>query len=109
MTDLLATADGPFKASTTHLDGSVVVALAGDLDLFSEPALREHLEPYVGGHSDVVLNMRRVTFLDSSGIRVLLETTARIGPGRRVVLREVPRQAFRALELCGVLDQFVVE
>ena len=59
---------------TTRFEGSVVViALDGELDLTSAPTLREVLiELFTGGHHRLVVDMTDVTFVDSTGLGVLV-------------------------------------
>jgi anti-anti-sigma factor len=81
----------------------VRLAVEGELDLATVPVLAEHLE--VAGAGEVVLDLAALTFLDSSGIALL------IGLSRRAdreawALRIVgtPDHARATLALCGLVD-----
>jgi anti-sigma B factor antagonist len=56
--------------TTTHPDDEhTVVAVAGDVDLFSAPALRAHFTALVdAGHRHLAVDLDGVHFLDSVGI-----------------------------------------
>lgn len=56
--------------TTTHTDGArTVVAVTGDVDLFSAPTLRTHFTALVdAGHHHVAVDLDGVQFLDSTGI-----------------------------------------
>jgi anti-sigma B factor antagonist len=53
-----------------------VLELAGEFDLASEPALQRELASALSS-STLVLDLSRVTFMDSTGLRLLLEADAR--------------------------------
>jgi anti-anti-sigma factor len=63
-------------ALTTHVkdDGSTVVALEGELDLHRAPALTEALQAAAGS---VVVDLRDVTFLDSTTLALLVREDRR--------------------------------
>lgn len=55
-----------------ELGTPTVVRLAGDLDVHTAPALRAALEDVIdAGHTDLLVDLRAVTFADSSGLGVL--------------------------------------
>jgi anti-sigma B factor antagonist len=50
-----------------------VVAVAGEIDVYTAPSLREQLEELdAEGSSDIVVDMTGVEFLDSTGLGVLV-------------------------------------
>lgn len=59
----------PMSVVTYQSGNWFVVEVAGDLDLLSSPYLRPLLEE----HPFVVLDLRRVSFMDSSGLRLLVD------------------------------------
>ena len=53
--------------------GRTVVAIRGDIDVYTAPALREQLLGLIrAGHHNLVLNLDAVQFLDSAGLGVLV-------------------------------------
>jgi anti-sigma B factor antagonist len=56
-----------------EVDGVAVVALEGDVDLQSSPAVRQHLLSCFDSHSRVVVDLSGVTYIDSSGVASLVE------------------------------------
>lgn len=52
----------------------VVVAARGELDRFTAAALRAAIDELVGsGWSDIVIDLRQLTFMDSGGVHLLEE------------------------------------
>lgn len=91
---------------TIDIEHNVVIA-SGDLDLEGAPIMRRALHQVcVEGGQDVVLDMARVSFMDSTGLRELLKVA---GDGHHVTLRDVPRSVRLLLELAGVESLFTIE
>ena len=73
-------------------DGVAVVTLAGELDQFTVPALRDQLTGLLrAGRVDVVVDLSAVTFIDSTGLGVLVGASKRAeddGGALRLVVRQ---------------------
>ncbi len=76
--------------------GEVVVALSGDVDVFSVPRLRAALRDHLG-HADIVLDMRGVVFCDSSALRVFVDAQRRSAAADRTLTIAHPSDAVRDL------------
>lgn len=68
------------SVSTSKTDGDVtVVAVTGEVDVYTAPTLRQHLRDATGeGVKRVVVDMTEVKFLDSTGLGVLVGAMGRI-------------------------------
>ena len=92
---------------TTHDAG---LALAGELDAHTAPRLALHLAELPPGDGDIVLDIGRVEFMDSSGLRVVIEAHQRASDaGRRLVLRHPTAAVNRLLEISGLSDHLATE
>lgn len=59
--------------------GRTVVAVEGEIDVYTAPVLREHLNDLVGeGKNHLLIDMSGVDFLDSTGLGVLVGSLKRI-------------------------------
>ena len=84
--------------------GVVTLALAGELDMATAPTLRAALHDH--RDADVVLDLRAVSFLDSTAIGILMRAAERAErAGRRVLVRGLQPGPRRVLEISGVLDR----
>jgi len=64
---------------TSTRDGASVVSLRGEIDVYTAPRLRQTLIDLVeGGATDIVVDMERVDFLDSTGLGVLVGGLKRV-------------------------------
>jgi anti-sigma B factor antagonist len=80
------------EIETEVADGLARVALKGELDLSTVNKVEEELESLeAGGAALIVLDMSRLTFLDSTGLRCLVTADQRArDAGRRLVLVRGP-------------------
>jgi anti-anti-sigma factor len=88
----------PFTA-TWGPDG--VLYLEGELDLGAEEAAIAALRDRRESPDDLVIDLSRLTFIDSTGIRVL-ETIAMGPAASRVVLRSPRGGVLKVLDLVGI-------
>lgn len=59
--------------ATSRSGDHTVVHVAGEIDVYTAPALRERLDEEIGrGHHDLVVDLSEVTFMDSTGLGVLV-------------------------------------
>ena len=101
----------PFRVDV-HPERDVVrVAPVGELDLATAELLEKQLhELRDAGFDRVVLDLRELTFIDSSGIRVVVaEHHFAEGAEHAFSLICGPPAVQRALEVCGLLDLLHVE
>ena len=94
------------QLSTRRADGRAVVAVGGEVDLETASQLGEHALNAVREVSPhVALDLAGVTFMDSTGLKVLLSIQRRADlAGGSLVLAGAARSVRRILALTG-LDQ----
>jgi anti-sigma B factor antagonist len=84
------------------LEGPDVVVVQGEIDVATASLLSDAIEVLRG---TVTLDLSGVTFMDSSGVRVLLQQhQRREDAGDRLVLAELSQPVRRVLEVAGVLE-----
>jgi anti-sigma B factor antagonist len=94
-------------------DGGVaVVALTGEHDLYTAPALRDRIAGVLEDGTALVIDLTQSTFIDSSVLRVLLEARREAEDraiGFAVALGEDGSQGVRRmLEITGLIGVFPV-
>jgi anti-anti-sigma factor len=62
-----------FRIEEDRRDGTVVLRLHGELDLASADAVSLRLDTLAASGDAVVLDVDRLSFMDSSGLRVVLQ------------------------------------
>jgi anti-anti-sigma factor len=96
-----------FDIEGSERDGVRLVAVSGELDVATAPLLAARLmEAEAGEASLIVLDLSGVSFMDSTGLHVILSAHARSQQnGGRLRLTKGPEQVQRLLELCGAHDR----
>lgn len=102
--------DQEFEVEEARRDGVPVVSVRGEVDVATAPALREALDSAVdGGPGTVVADLTGVTFIDSTGLGVLIGARKRClddGGEFRVVVSE-PR-ILKVFEITGLNELFTI-
>jgi anti-sigma B factor antagonist len=69
-----------FRVSSERSNGSCVLYVAGEVDLYAAPRLENELEDAIrSGAKHVLVDLNEVPFIDSSGLAVLLGAARKIG------------------------------
>ena len=76
--------------------------LSGELDLCSAPALTKVLEGPTKRGGTIGLDLAELTYMDSTGLHVILNTIRLLGERGRVVLFNPSPVVQRLLEICGL-------
>lgn len=92
-------------------DDATVVTLSGDVDCSSASHLREVLDALViAGVQKVVIDAGDVSFIDSTGVGVLVTAQRHLQRehGGALTVRSPSRVVYRVLELAGLTASFAV-
>lgn len=99
-------ADQKRLSITIDLDATPpVVSLEGEIDVETARDLRQVLDEFAERPQDVVFDMSKVEFIDSSGLGLLL-SVRRLGA---LTLRGLSDRAYRLFELTGLHEVFNLE
>ena len=79
--------------------------LIGEMDISNAETLAAVLEKSVEGDGDITLDLSALTFIDSSGISVLLRAMDRLDGRGRLVLMSPTSSVRHVLSLMGLEDR----
>lgn len=97
-----------FTCTTRQSGQRLDVTVAGDIDLAIYPRFRAEAESWAGQGVAVVLDCSGVTFMDSMGLRVLVQLRQDLADaGQTLTLVNPSERVSRVLELAGVREVFV--
>jgi anti-anti-sigma factor len=99
-----------FHVDVRNEGRATVLVVSGELDVASSPALEEELERACQTNAElVVLDLRELEFMDSTGLSVLVKAQRRAeAAGPRFGLINVGPQVQRLLSVSGVADWLTV-
>jgi anti-sigma B factor antagonist len=98
--------DPDFTLDVRHDGGVIVVAPKGELDISTVPQVEQALRQDERTVEAVTLDLSGLSFMDTSGLRLVLEEDRRARTGGHT-LRLVPGSPHvqRVFELAGILDR----
>ena len=101
---------GLIDLHTTDESYGRLASLAGEIDLSTVEDAGERLRKAIGGsEGTLAVDLRDVSFLDSSGMRLLLQLNRELtDAGRRMVVVQGPRRVARVFELTGAESELDV-
>jgi anti-sigma B factor antagonist len=97
-----------FRLEVRSQGKATIIAVSGELDLASSPALQEELDRAADSEM-LIIDLRELDFMDSTGLSVLVRAHQRAEEqGRRLAMVKGPQQVQRLLSLTGVADRLTV-
>lgn len=100
----------PRLSITADQGDSSRLVLAGDIDAHTAPELAGHLDPLPGDGGDITLDVAAIEFIDSSGLRLIVEAHQRaVGAERRLVVHRPSAAVVRLLEISGLRGHLTVD
>jgi len=99
-----------FGISEQQRGGLDIVTPHGEVDMATAPALREHLDSVIGrAQGAVIVDLTPVTFIDSTGLGVLIGAKKRCDETDRELRIVVSEPRIRKVfEVTGLTDHFVL-
>ena len=97
--------DTPLRIDTVERDGSLVLILQGELDITTSPLLDDALERAREAEvARIIVDLLAVSFIDSTGLHVLIKHAGVEGSDPRIRLTKGSPQAQRLFELSGAMQ-----
>jgi len=100
-----------FALTTEQTDaGTAIIALSGEVDLYTAPELKEELVRVIdAGARGVVVDLSRTTFIDSTTLGVLISGVKRLRPnGGSVELVVTDENIRKIFEITGLDRVFLL-
>ena len=99
-----------FQVTVERIDDRCVVVFRGELDLHAAGDLGRAIDQVRDAGQPVVIDFAETTFMDSAGIKLLLEAYVAEGRAPQAVTLRCPSDAVtRVLELTGIGDVFRID
>ncbi|HEV7943848.1 MAG TPA: STAS domain-containing protein [Solirubrobacteraceae bacterium] len=98
----------PFMVlSREHDAQTTIVTVEGELDLSSAPRLKwMMMDAFEAGRSQLVVDLSRASFMDSTGLGVLIGVNKRLQPGTQLAIVCPPGAVAQVFEFSGTDGAF---
>ncbi|MEM7244200.1 MAG: STAS domain-containing protein [Acidobacteriota bacterium] len=98
------------KVDRREVDAATVIAVEGEVDLYSSPQMREALLAAIkAGSARVVVDLTGVSYMDSSGIATLVEALGGLREkGRALVLAGLRPRVREVFEIAKLQTVFTL-
>ena len=98
--------DGSLHIDIAQRNGATILSVLGEVDLATAPILDEQISAVEAGDATtIVVDLDRVSFMDSSGLQVLLAHVFSEQNGSRIRLTRGSPQVVRLFTVSGMLEQ----
>jgi len=87
----------------------VTIAVAGRLDTITAPVLEKRIGEIIEGVQCLILDMSRLEYISSAGLRVLLGAQKKIRKSGEMKLTGVCEEVMEVLEMTGFADILTIE
>jgi anti-sigma B factor antagonist len=104
---LATSVQSQFRVDVRTEGRAAIIAVRGELDLASSPALEEQLEQLrLSDTKLLVIDLRELEFMDSTGLSIIVSAHQKLADeGRELSLVRGPPQVQRLLDLTGVAER----
>lgn len=92
-------------------DQNRVIAIKGEIDIYSAPVFKENLLSAIGGGvRDVILDCIDLSYIDSMGLGILVGALKRVKENERNIVIRNPKPTIRKLfKITGLDKVFIIE
>lgn len=93
----------------TSEGNGLIVAIEGRLDTSTAPQLDAEMKDSLGGVAELVLDMEKLDYLSSAGLRVILALQKQMNQQGSMVVRHVNETIMEIFEVTGFTDILTIE
>ena len=90
-------------------NGKAFFALSGRIDTTTAPQLEKEIKESINGITELVLDMKELDYISSSGLRVLLATQKIMSKQGKMTLINVGETVMGIFEVTGFSDILTIE
>ena len=93
----------------TKAGNTLTVALDGRMDAVSAPQLEEELKAELGNVTDLTIDLEKLVYTSSAGLRVLLSMQKTMNSKGSMVIRNVRPEIMEIFDMVGFTDLLNIE
>ncbi len=93
----------------TQEGGTLTFALEGRLDTVSSPELEKRLQESLPGAAELVLDLEKLDYISSAGLRVLLAAQKTMNKQGSMTIKNANEEVMEIFEVTGFIDILNIE
>lgn len=97
------------KVSTVKENDKLTIAVEGRVDTTTAPELEKAILESIDGITELVLDLKEMSYISSAGLRVLLKAEKAMKSQGKMKLINVSRDVMEILEMTGFSDILTIE
>ncbi len=97
------------KITETRNENSMTLALEGRLDTVTAPQLEEVLKKNLPSVNELILDLEKLDYLSSAGLRMLLYAQMNIQDHGKLVIRHANNLVMGVFKVTGFVDILTIE
>ncbi|GII58415.1 anti-sigma F factor antagonist [Planotetraspora thailandica] len=98
-----------FRVSTERRPPFTVIHVCGELDIATEPRLREEVQAALAHPTPRLLfDLTRLDFVDSTGLQIIFDTYVELGRGDRVAVCGLSPRVKKVFDALGLTAEMAV-
>tara|TARA_B110000503_G_C7076374_1_gene383094 strand:+ start:53 stop:427 length:375 start_codon:yes stop_codon:yes gene_type:complete len=91
-------------------DNQSIIYLSGEIDLSNADSIKEQAIKLLERKKDLILNLSGVTYIDSSGISILIESHKNaMQQGVKSILQDVSKEALKVIMMARLEQILIIE
>ena len=93
-----------FSVKSEVIDNTAIIAVEGSLDSSTAPKLHDEVQRIIlQNPKDLVLNVKKLNFMASAGLRVIIFAKQKLGSAAKLFLVKPQDQVVETLRMTGLL------
>lgn len=97
------------EISKNKNEGTLTISLCGRLDTVSAPQLEEELKASWNDISELVLDLSKLEYMSSAGLRILLAAQKTMNTQGKMIVKNVNDTIMEVFEITGFKDILTIE
>lgn len=87
----------------------IILEIDGRLDTITAPSLDEAINEYIGNTKNLILDFKKLQYISSAGLRVLLGAQKKIQKNATMKVKNVNPEIMEVFEMTGFVDILEIE
>lgn len=87
----------------------LIIEIEGRLDTTTAPELENELKASLDGIEILIMNLEKLDYISSAGIRVILSTQKTMNKQGKLIIKKVNESVMEVFDITGMVDILTIE